>query len=138
MDTNLWQTRSKFEPRNAGGVAFYVRRDPDSQKEVAFAIAGDYLLLATREDLLASALQLMSGGNDHTIETEQWWSQSVSTAGSTGGEVKSGPVSAAVTAVPRRGIPPSAWAPQYYVRSALGKRDGEPARNLWADFMKAP
>src|SRR6266513_934451 len=28
MQTALWQTRAKFEPRNAGGAAFYVRRDP--------------------------------------------------------------------------------------------------------------
>ena len=84
METTLFQTRAKFEPRNAGGVAFYVRRDPESQKEVAFAVAGDYLLLATREDLLAGALQLMSGSKDRTIETEQWWSQSVAAASSTG------------------------------------------------------
>lgn len=84
MQSTLWQTRAKFEPRNAGGVAFYVRRDPESQKEVAFAVAGDYLLLATREDLLAGALQLMSGGKDRTIEAEQWWSQSVAAASSTG------------------------------------------------------
>ena len=48
MQTTLWQTRSKFEPRNAGGVDFYLRRDPESQREVAFAVSGDYLLLATR------------------------------------------------------------------------------------------
>jgi hypothetical protein len=84
METTLWQTRTKFEPRTAGGVTFYLRRDPESQKEVAFAIAGDYLLLATREDLMAGALQLMSGGKDRTIETEQWWSQSVGAAGPSG------------------------------------------------------
>jgi len=77
MQTTLWQTRAKFEPRSVGGVNFYVRRDPESQREVAFAISGDYLFLATREDLLAGALQLISGSPDHTIETEQWWSQSV-------------------------------------------------------------
>ncbi len=53
--TTLYQTRAKFEPRNAGGVDFYLRRDPESKREVAFAIAGDYLLLATREDLMAGA-----------------------------------------------------------------------------------
>jgi hypothetical protein len=84
MQSTLWQTRAKFEPRNAGSVAFYVRRDPESQKEVAFAVAGDYLLLATREDLLAGALQLMSGSKDRTIETEQWWSESSAAANSTG------------------------------------------------------
>ncbi|MGO9865870.1 MAG: hypothetical protein ACLPLR_19870 [Terriglobales bacterium] len=90
--TTLWQTRAKFEPRSAGGVSFYVRRDPESQREVAFAVSGDYLLLATREDLLAGALQLMSNNQNpnpgasknHTIESEQWWSQSVSSTGPAG------------------------------------------------------
>jgi hypothetical protein len=96
MQTTLWQTRAKFEPRSAGGVTFYVRRDPESQKEVAFAVSGDYLLLATREDLLAGALQSMSGSQDpaknriedrttaRTIESEPWWSQSVASAGPAG------------------------------------------------------
>ena len=80
MQTQLWLTRAKFEPRSAAGVNFYVRRDPESQKEVAFAVDGDYLLLATRADLLAGALQLISGSKDHTIETEPWFGQTVSAA----------------------------------------------------------
>jgi hypothetical protein len=90
--TTLWQTRAKFEPRSAGGISFYVRRDPESQREVAFAVSGDYLLLATREDLLAGALQLISENQNpnqgpsknRAIESEQWWSQSVSSAGPAG------------------------------------------------------
>ena len=84
METGLWQTRAKFEPRSAGGVDFYLRRDSESKREVAFAIAGDYLLLATREDLLAGALQLMSGKPDRTIESEPWWMQSTAAAGQAG------------------------------------------------------
>ena len=84
METTLWQTRAKFEPRSAGGVAFYLRRDLESKREVAFAISGDYLLLATREDLMAGALQLMSGKSDRTIESEQWWVQSTSAAAQVG------------------------------------------------------
>jgi hypothetical protein len=84
MQTKLWQARATFEPRSAGGVNFYLRRDPQSQKEVAFAVAGDYLLLATREDLMAGALQLIAGGKDRTVESEPWWSQSVSSAGAAG------------------------------------------------------
>lgn len=84
MATTLWQTRAKFEPRNAGGVDFYLRRDLESQHEVAFAVSGDYLLLATREDLMAGALQLMSGKQDRTIGSEQWWAQSTSAAGHEG------------------------------------------------------
>ena len=84
MQSTLWQTRSKFETRSAGGVTFFLRRDPESQREVAFAVAGDYLLLATREDLLAGALQLMAGGDAHSVEAEPWWSQSVAAAGPEG------------------------------------------------------
>jgi len=84
MQTTLWQTRAKFEPRSAGGVNFYVRRDAESQREVAFAVSGDYFLLATREDLLAGALQLMSGSQNRTVEREQWWAQSVASAGAPG------------------------------------------------------
>jgi hypothetical protein len=84
MQTTLWQTRSKFEPRSAGGVDFYLRRDPQSQREVAFAVSGDYLLLSTREDLMAGALQLMAGKQDRTVEGEQWWAQATASAGEAG------------------------------------------------------
>jgi hypothetical protein len=84
MQTTLWQTRSKFEPRSAGGVDFYLRRDPQSHREVAFAVSGDYLLLSTREDLMAGALQLMAGKQDRTVEGERWWAQSTAAAGQAG------------------------------------------------------
>jgi hypothetical protein len=84
MQSELWQTRAKFETRNAGGITFFYRSDPESEREVAFAVNGDYLLLATREDLMAGALQLMAGSNDHSIEAEPWWSQSLATAGPSG------------------------------------------------------
>jgi len=84
MQSSLYQTRAKFEPRNAGGVDFYVRRDPQSEREVAFAISGDYLLLATRQDLMAGALLLMSGKTDRTVESDPWWAQSTAAAGPAG------------------------------------------------------
>jgi len=84
MQTGLWQTRNKFETRSAGGETFYFRRDPGSEREVAFAIHGDYLLLATREDLMAGALQLLAGGNSPTIEADSWWARSVAASGPTG------------------------------------------------------
>src|SRR5713101_3844297 len=84
VQSALWQTRAKFETRSAAGVTFYVRRDPESEREVAFAVNGDYLILTTREDLLAGALQLMAGSKGRTIEGEQWWSQSVAAAGPMG------------------------------------------------------
>ncbi len=84
MQSALWQTRAKFETRNAGGATFFLRRDPESQREVAFAVTGEYLLLATREDLLAGALQLMASGDARSIEAEPWWSQCVAAAGPEG------------------------------------------------------
>lgn len=84
MQNGLWQTRSKFEPRSAGGTDFYLRRDPDSQREVAFAISGDYLMLATREDLIANALELKAGKQSRSVETEPWWVQSTAAAGPVG------------------------------------------------------
>jgi hypothetical protein len=84
IQSSLYQTRAKFEPRNAGGVDFYVRRDPQSEREVAFAISGDYLLLATRQDLMAGALQLMASKTDRAVESESWWTQSTAAAGHAG------------------------------------------------------
>ncbi len=84
MQNQLWQTRSKFETRNAGGATFYLRRDPESRREVEFAVSGNYLVLATREDLMAGALQLMAGGKDRGIEAEPWFAQSVAAAGPAG------------------------------------------------------
>lgn len=84
MQNQLWQARAKFETRNAGGMTFYLRRDPESQREVEFAVHENYLLLATREDLIASALQLMAGGKDRTIDAEPWFARSVAAAGPVG------------------------------------------------------
>src|SRR5260370_21380403 len=40
IQSTLWQTRAKFETRSAVGLTFYVRRDPESEREVAFAVNG--------------------------------------------------------------------------------------------------
>jgi hypothetical protein len=76
----LWQTRSKFETRNSGGINFYLRRDPQSQREFAFAVSGDYLLLATREDLMAGALQLMAGKAIQSVESDSWFANATNAA----------------------------------------------------------
>jgi hypothetical protein len=77
MQSTLWQARSKFETRSAGGVTFFYRRDTESETEVGFAVSGDYLVLATREDLMAGALQLLNGGKERSIEAEDWWQKAV-------------------------------------------------------------
>jgi hypothetical protein len=80
----LWQTRSKFETRSAGGATFYLRRESESNREVAFAVAGDYLLLATKEELMAGALQMLAGSQAQGMEGEAWWSRSIGAAGTAG------------------------------------------------------
>lgn len=84
MQTALWQTRAKFETRNAGGIAYFLRRDPESGREVEFAITGNYLVLATREDLMASALELMALGKGASTASEAWWAKAVAATGAPG------------------------------------------------------
>jgi hypothetical protein len=76
----LWQSRAKFEPRSAGGAPFYVRTDPASQRVVAFAIVNDSLLLATREELLAGALEAMAGGKEPKLSDEAWYHDALAAA----------------------------------------------------------
>jgi hypothetical protein len=73
MQSALWQSRAKFEPRSAGGTPFYVRADAASQRVAAFAITNDTLFLATREELLAGALEDMAGGKEPKLSDEAWY-----------------------------------------------------------------
>jgi len=68
----LWSVRDKFEQRQAGGVSFYLRADPASKRTVAFAFTKGYLLLATRDDLVAQSLELMAGGGNPSVAAERW------------------------------------------------------------------
>jgi hypothetical protein len=78
--TQLVQLRSKFQLRKAGGDSFYIRTLGDPERTVAFAVHGDYLLLATREDLIASALLQMQHQGDASLENESWYIASTSAA----------------------------------------------------------
>ncbi|MDA1312975.1 MAG: hypothetical protein O2968_06545 [Acidobacteria bacterium] len=73
MESALWRTRANFEPRNAGQRPYYVRADAASQREVAFATSGDYLLLATSGDVLAAALRLLVGEPQAAVTSEAWY-----------------------------------------------------------------
>lgn len=80
MQSALWQSRAKFEPRSAGGTPFYVRSDPASHRVVAFAFVNDTLLLATREDLLAGALEALAGGKEPKLSDEAWYHDALTAA----------------------------------------------------------
>jgi hypothetical protein len=80
----LWKSRAQFEPRNHAGFDYFVRTSEDKNWVIAFASAGDYLLVATREDLLASALALLSGKEGPSVRQEPWYTQAASAAGEPG------------------------------------------------------
>ena len=71
--TPLLALRDRFQARAAGGTTFYVRSEGEPARTVAFAVHGDTLLLATREDLMADALQLMAQPATNTLEHEPWY-----------------------------------------------------------------
>ncbi len=61
LENMLWQSRANFEPRNAAGHDYFVRTDPQSGRQAAFASTDEYLLLATAEEPLAQALDFAVG-----------------------------------------------------------------------------
>jgi hypothetical protein len=110
--TRLVQMRGKFAMRQAGNQTFYVRtktdqkqtdqnqadqnQQEDSQgqaRTVAFATSGDWLLLATREDLMAEALTLMAAraGNAapaDSLAAEPWFTDARAAASKDSGELR--------------------------------------------------
>lgn len=78
--TQLWTVRAKFEQRRAGGISFYLRTDPASKRTVAFAFAKRYLLLGTRDDLVAQALELIAGRSNPSVASDRWYRDAVSAA----------------------------------------------------------
>jgi hypothetical protein len=77
MKSQLWTVRNKFEQRQAGGEPFYLRTDPGSKRTVAFAFVKGYLLLATRDDLVAQSLELLAGGSRPTLAADRWYQEAV-------------------------------------------------------------
>jgi hypothetical protein len=88
LQSTLWQSRTKFESRTAAGKPFFVRKDEESGRVVAFAVADNYLILGTREDLVAGSLELMSGGKEHTLRKEGWYTQALAAASATPGDLR--------------------------------------------------
>ena len=78
--TPLLQLRTKFQLRKTGEDSFYIRTQGDPERTVAFAVHGDYLLLATRQDLLANALLLMQHPGQASLQTEPYYTTSIAAA----------------------------------------------------------
>ncbi|MGP8245669.1 MAG: hypothetical protein ACLQVN_14270 [Bryobacteraceae bacterium] len=84
MKSRLWAVRAKFEQRQAAGSPFYLRTDPASKRTVAFAFVNGYLLLATRDDLVAQALALSVGQANPSIASDRWYREAVAAASNPG------------------------------------------------------
>jgi len=91
---DLLQQRGKFSRRESGGDSFYVKTSsssggddagPSSPRTVAFATRGDWLILGTREDLVANTLLLMqqqeTGKDPQSSEAAEGWYSATETAG---------------------------------------------------------
>lgn len=115
--TRLVQLRSKFTARRVNGQVFYIRNsaspsiaDPavtDSPqaaddtnsasdgeiRTVAFATVGDWLILATREDLMAGALMLMNRSKARaapadSLAAEPWFAEAHAAAAKDAGDLR--------------------------------------------------
>lgn len=69
----LWQARGKFEHRNASGADFFLRRDTGTGREAAFGQRNGWLVLGTREDLVAGVLDRIAGKNERSLAREAWY-----------------------------------------------------------------
>lgn len=89
LQTGLLQERGKFATRKSGDTTFYVSIQADSDqggtpRTVAFATFNDYLLLATREDILAKALGLMQGKKQEAVSDDGWFTAATAAAAQPG------------------------------------------------------
>lgn len=87
-NTPLWQSRSKFEERSEAGTSFFVRQDMQSQRVAAFAVKDGWLILGTREDLVAGVLDRLQTPGTHQLATEEWFAESVHRASPTPGDLR--------------------------------------------------
>jgi len=88
LQSPLWQSRNKFQTRTAGGIQFFTRSNQESSRTVAFAVVGDYLVLGTRDDLVAGALELYSGSKGRTMAQEGWYTQALAAAPKDPGDLR--------------------------------------------------
>ncbi len=88
--TLLWSARAKYQTRKAGGVDFFVKTDTGTNRTAAFAYTGDLLLLATDEDLMAGALELIASNTASrpSLASEKWFADATNAAQGGPGELR--------------------------------------------------
>ncbi len=82
--SQLWAAREKFATRVASGVSFYLRRDDASDRTVAFAFTDGWLVLATRDDLMANTLALITRKPGASVAQEPWFTAAIAQSGAAG------------------------------------------------------
>jgi hypothetical protein len=87
-NTPLWQTRGKFEQRTEAGTAFYVHKDAQSSRVAAFASRDGWLILGTREDLVAGVLDRLAGKAAQNLAAEGWFVEAVKQATGERGDLR--------------------------------------------------
>jgi len=87
-NTPLWQTRAKFEQRSEAGSVFYVHKDAQSSRVAAFATRDGWLILGTREDLVAGVLDRMAGTAAQNLAGEGWFAEAVKQAAGEHGDLR--------------------------------------------------
>lgn len=88
LHSDLWQARNKLQSRFAGNVTYFLGSDERAKQVVTFAITGDYLVLATREDLMVRTLQLLDKQPDRSLVQDFWYSSAVAAAPKTRGDLR--------------------------------------------------
>ena len=87
LNTSFWKTRGTYQTRRAGNANYFMKEDRASHRIAAFAYVGDTLLLATREDLIAGALQLMAREPLPSVASEPWFTEAAQ-AGAAPGDLR--------------------------------------------------
>ena len=84
----LWRLLREVQlQRQASGVTFYLRRDDASNRTVAFAFTAGYLVVATRDDLIARTLSFLTRSSSVTegsLASEPWFSSARNEASAAG------------------------------------------------------
>lgn len=86
--TALWQLRAKFEQRSEGATQFYIRQDPQSKRVAAFAAVNGWMILGTREDLVAAVLDRLQSSKERSLAGEPWYADSVKQASGAPGDLR--------------------------------------------------
>jgi hypothetical protein len=73
LESALMRSRLDVEPRQAGGVNYWVRADAESGRSIGFGVADGLLFVATDAGLLGRALELHAGQGGDALPGEAWY-----------------------------------------------------------------